>query len=90
MADAEDAEEAEARPATPTARFEFVDSLPGGRYVFPVETDGEIVWLVLRGQMTEQLLGELNTYFALITRAQLWTQNWDGLAGKPPQYRQAS
>lgn len=90
MADAEDAEEAGARPATPTARFMLVDSLPGGRYVFPVETDGEIVWLVLRGQMTEQLLGEINEYLALITGNALWSQNWGAPTGSPPQYRQAS
>lgn len=92
MADAED-EEAGARPAppaTPTAHFEFVDALPGGRLVFPVETDGEIVWLVLRGHATEQLLAEINEYLTLITSNRLWSQNWGGSKKSPPQYRQAS
>lgn len=82
MAQDED-ESAEAR-ATPTARMEFVDSLPGGRRVYPVETDGQIVWLVLRGEMNEALMAEINEYFALITNSGLWSQNWGGRSG-PPQ-----
>jgi hypothetical protein len=85
MADAGEPEETRARPATPTARMEFVDSLPGGRFVLPVETDGEIVWLVLRGQMTEQLFGEINEYLALITGNGLWSQNWGASTESPPQ-----
>lgn len=81
----DEGERAEARATpTPTARMEFVDSLPGGRRVYPVETDGEIVWLVLRGEMNEALMNEFNEYFALITNSGLWSQNWGGPGG-PPQ-----
>lgn len=76
--------------ATATARFELVDYLPGGRLVFPVERDGEIVWLVLRSEMSEALCANINEYLDYLTRNRSWEQNWGGAAGEPPQLRNAS
>ncbi|MGW1437264.1 hypothetical protein ACWD7M_18675 [Streptomyces griseus] len=56
--------------------IEIVDYLPGGRAVYPVEIEGELVWLVLRGEMTERLQGEMNEYLDYITEHRLWSQNW--------------
>ncbi|WP_433406906.1 hypothetical protein [Streptomyces sp. CA-146814] len=64
----------EARRAT--ARIELVDYLPGGRTVYPVEIEGELVWLVLRSEMTEKLHREMNEYLGYITENRLWMQNW--------------
>ncbi|MFH9692678.1 hypothetical protein [Streptomyces globisporus] len=61
---------------TATARIELVDYLPGERTVYPVEIEGELVWLVLRGEMTDTLCGEMNEYLDFITGRRLWTQNW--------------
>ncbi|MEU0002563.1 hypothetical protein ABZ069_37280 [Streptomyces microflavus] len=59
-----------------TAHIELVDYLPAGRAVYPVEIEGELVWLVLRSEMTEKLHGEMNEYLSYITEHRLWSQNW--------------
>lgn len=76
--------------AAATARFEVVDRLPGGRLVYPVEKEGEIVWLVVRNEMSDALCEGINEYLENITRTRRWTQNWAGPAEEPPQLRDAS
>lgn len=73
-----------------TAHIELVDELPGGRSVYPVEIEGELVWLILRGEMTDKLCGEMNEYLEFITGHQLWLQNWTGPAPRPAQLRRVS
>lgn len=91
MADVVDETGAETADApSATARVEIVDDLPGERTVFPVEVEGELIWLVRRGQMSEELCDELNGYLTGITDRGLWVQRWGGPAGDPPQLRQAS
>lgn len=74
-----------------TAHIELVDDLPGGRTVYPVEIEGELVWLVLRGEMSEQLHREMNEYLTFITGQRLWLQNWaDASTPGPTQLRRVS
>ncbi|MCX5201095.1 hypothetical protein OG897_06410 [Streptomyces sp. NBC_00237] len=71
-------------------RIELVDYLPGGRACYPVEIEGELVWLILATEMTERLRAEMVEYLKFLADQQFWTQNWDGPAGEPPQIRHAS
>lgn len=73
-----------------TAHIELVDHLPGGRTVYPVEIEGELVWLVLRGEMSDKACSEMNEYLAFITGQGLWLQNWDTPAPGPTQLRRVS
>lgn len=73
-----------------TVRYEFVPSLPGGRAVFPVERDGELVFLVSLGEMTAKCRSELNEYAHHLTQTRQWNQNWGGSTGEPPHLRQVS
>lgn len=81
--------EAQAQLAT-TVQYEFVPSLPGGRSVLPVEREGELIFLISLGEMTEQCREELNEYAHHITTKRLWNQNWGGSTREPPQLREAS
>ncbi|MFC8859288.1 hypothetical protein [[Kitasatospora] papulosa] len=74
--------------ARATARIELVDYLPGGRAIYPVEIQGELVWLILRGEMSDRLHAEMNEYLDFITGRGLWLQNWDVAPG-PTQLRHA-
>lgn len=80
MADAEEADEAEARPG---ARFVIRDHLPGDRVVYPVVVDGEMVWLVLRGHMTQQLCDGINEYLRHIVDSGMWDQQHGHFIGEP-------
>ncbi|MFD0419670.1 hypothetical protein [Streptomyces sp. NPDC127108] len=65
-------------PGEPRAEFdmEFVDWLPGGRAVVPVESQGRFTWLVVRGHMTEQARREFVRELQHIVGRGLWRQNW--------------
>jgi hypothetical protein len=71
-------------------RIELVDYLPGGRACYPVEIEGELVWLILATDMTEKLRAEMIEYLTFLGGQQFWTQHWGGPAGEPPQIRRAS
>lgn len=58
--------------------MEMVDSLPGGRSVYPAEKQGRFIWLVAKGAMTEQCFNEMRGYLNYIVDNGLWSQNWDG------------
>ena len=74
----------------PTVRYEFVPTLPGGRAVFPVERDGELIFLICLGEMTDKCIGELNEYADDLTTTGRWTQNWGGAPLSPPRIRAVS
>ncbi|MEI5102590.1 hypothetical protein RB200_33880 [Streptomyces sp. PmtG] len=65
-------------PGEPLAMFdmEFVDSLPGGRAVIPVESQGRFTWLVVRGHVSEQARQEFVREIQHIVGRGLWRQNW--------------
>ncbi|MFE1770289.1 hypothetical protein [Streptomyces sp. NPDC059008] len=69
--------------------IKFVDELPGGRQVLPLERDGELRWLVLRGAMTEEARDEFAVCFRYLTENRHWVQQWKG-RGIPPQSRRAA
>lgn len=81
--DANEAEEPQETDRTANVEFdmEMVPSLPGGRSVHPAEQQGQFIWLVAEGAMTEQCFDEMREYFRYIGSNGLLTQNWDG---KPP------
>ena len=60
--------------------MEFVDSLPGGKVVIPVERKGKFVWLTVKGHVSPQARQEMIASLNHIVRSGLWTQNW-----QPPQ-----
>ncbi|QDQ09354.1 hypothetical protein [Streptomyces spectabilis] len=62
----------------PLAEFdmEFVDQLPGGRVVIPVESRGRFTWLVARGHVSEQARREFVQELQHIVGRGLWRQNW--------------
>ncbi|EPH43052.1 hypothetical protein STRAU_3880 [Streptomyces aurantiacus JA 4570] len=67
----------------PRAEFdmEFVDWLPGGRAVIPVESQGRFTWLVVRGHVSEQARQEFVRELQHIVGRGLWRQDWP--AGAP-------
>lgn len=73
-----------------TVHIELVDYLPGGRVVYPVEIQGELVWLVLRTEMTDRLRAEMNEYLEFITGQRMWLQNWAEPAPSPVRLRSVS
>ena len=73
-----------------TARIELVDYLPGGRTVYPVEIEGELVWLILRSEMSERLCEEMNEYLLHITSRREWLQNWADPTQGPARLRRVS
>ncbi|MFJ3085033.1 hypothetical protein [Streptomyces sp. NPDC086838] len=75
---------------TATAHIEVVDYLPGDRTVYPVEIEGELVWLVLRGEMTDRLRDEFNEYLEFITASRMWLQNWADPTLKSARLRRVS
>ncbi|GGR90205.1 hypothetical protein GCM10010252_31340 [Streptomyces aureoverticillatus] len=62
----------------PWAEFdmEFVDWLPGGRAVIPVESQGRFTWLVVRGHVSEQARQEFVREIQHIVGRGLWRQEW--------------
>ncbi|MFD9905403.1 hypothetical protein [Streptomyces sp. NPDC059063] len=56
--------------------MEFVDWLPGGRAVVPVESQGRFTWLVVRGHVSEQARREFVREIQHIVGRGLWRQNW--------------
>lgn len=60
--------------------MEFVDALPGGRAVMPVERKGKFVWLAVKGHVSPQACREMVGDLNHIVRSGLWRQNW-----QPPQ-----
>ena len=70
-----------AEPARAGFDMEMVPSLPGGRAVYPAEQEGQFVWLIAKGAMTQQCFDEMREYLRYIVDNDLWVQNWDG---KPP------
>jgi hypothetical protein len=71
----------DADQAKPEFGMEMVDSLPGGRSIYPAEQQGRFVWLVAEGAMTKKCFEEMQEYIRYIVENRLWVQNWDG---KPP------
>lgn len=72
---------AEDEPVHPSApQFEidmhFVDSLPGGRVVMPVEEKGRFGWLVVQGHVTPQARSEMLSDLRHMVRSGLWRQDW--------------
>jgi len=67
-------------PQRPDVAMEYVDRLPGGRVVMPVEREGAFTWLVVRGHISPQARSEMLTDLRHIVGSGLWTQNWE-----PPQ-----
>jgi hypothetical protein len=56
--------------------IEYVDSLPGGRVVMPVERDGAFGWLVVEGHVSRQAGAEMVADLGHIIHTGLWRQNW--------------
>ncbi len=56
--------------------IQFVDSLPGGRAVMPLERKGKFVWLAVRGHVSPQARDEMTADLTHILRSGLWQQNW--------------
>lgn len=77
-------------PARARARFEISDDLPDGMIVVPVERAGEIVWLVRRGEMTDELIEQVNDTLTHVTRHGLWGQNWGGPVSRIRPYARLS
>lgn len=73
---AEDAEPVQ--PPAPQFEIEmhFVDSLPGGRAVMPVEEQGRFGWLVVQGHVTPQARSEMLSDLRHIVQSGLWRQDW--------------
>ncbi|MFC5144226.1 hypothetical protein [Streptomyces aureoversilis] len=61
-----------------SARFELSDLLPDGEVIMPLERDGEFVMLVRRGQMTPEVVSEINKRLEHIVGNGLWEQRWGG------------
>lgn len=64
-------------PQQPDVAIEYVDSLPGGRVVLPLEDEGTFTWLVVRGHISPQARTEMLNDLRHIVRSGLWTQNWE-------------
>jgi hypothetical protein len=64
----------------PEVDIEFVDRLPGGRVVMPVEQKNRFVWLVVHGHMSPQAREDMVSALQRIVGNRLWEQNW-----QPPQ-----
>lgn len=60
----------------PEVDIEFVDRLPGGRVVMPVEQENRITWLVVKKNMTRQARDEMVEGFQLMIHNRLWEQRW--------------
>lgn len=58
------------------ARYVFVDdeALPKAFMCFPVEGDKEFIWLIRRGEMSEQGRQEMNAYLAVVIGRGLFVQ----------------
>ena len=58
-------------------------AMPDGCRVVPVEREGELIWVIREGEMSEGLRADLNQILAHIQTTGLWVQNWGG-ATPPP------
>ncbi|WP_406157674.1 hypothetical protein [Streptomyces canus] len=56
--------------------MEYVEALPGGRAVMPIEREGRFVWLVVEGHVSPQARTEMIKDLNHIIRCGLWVQNW--------------
>ncbi|MFI1723872.1 hypothetical protein [Streptomyces sp. NPDC020489] len=64
----------------PGIEMEYVDHLPGGKVVMPVEREGSFTWLIVHGHLSPQARHEMLQDLRQIVGSGLWTQNW-----QPPQ-----
>lgn len=70
-----------AEPEDPSpVDMEFVRALPGGKVMMPIERDGRLIWLVVKGHVTPQARTEFLADVNHMVRSGLWRQNW-----QPPQ-----
>lgn len=83
-------DDAEQQQVSATAHIELVDYLPGDRVVYPVEIEGELVWLVLSGEMSDRLYEQMNEYLEFITARRQWVQNWADPMPGPARLRKVS
>lgn len=67
-------------PEHPQVAMEYVDSLPHGRVVMPVEREGSFTWLIVRGHISPQARTEMLANLRHIVGSGLWRQDW-----QPPQ-----
>lgn len=56
--------------------MEFVDSLPGGRSAMALERDGRLLWLVVKGDVTDQARVDLLAEMNHMVCSGLWRQDW--------------
>lgn len=61
-----------------TVEIRIVDELPGGKTVDTREAPGDFVWLILKGNMTEQAREEMEAQMRFITNHGHWKQVWRG------------
>lgn len=82
MADEGTAKDSRAARA-PSVRIAFVpkEKMPDGHIVVPLEAPGTLVWGVLEGEMSEELLAEMNRCLRHIIGSGLWLQNPEAQAG---------
>lgn len=80
MADEQTPPENTQEPVPLAVDMRFVDELPGGRAVMPVEHEGGFVWLVVKGHVSPQARGEMVDDLNHIVRSGLWRQDW-----RPPR-----
>ncbi|MGW6210998.1 hypothetical protein [Streptomyces sp. NPDC055109] len=69
-------------PMTPPSapmevEIHFVDSLPGGRVIMPVEREGKFAWLAVRGHISRQAAREMVADLNYIIKLRLWRQDWE-------------
>jgi hypothetical protein len=64
----------------PRVDMEYVDSLPGGRVILPLEADGDLMWLVVRGHVSPQARREFLRVARHMVQHGLWQPRW-----QPPQ-----
>jgi len=60
--------------------LEFVDALPGGRSMMPIEREGKFVWLAVHGEIKPRAAQEMVDDLNYMVRTGLWQQAWH-----PPQ-----
>lgn len=58
-------------------------AMPEGCRVVPIEREGELIWVIREGEMSEGLRADLNQILAHIQTTGLWVQNWDGHTTAP-------
>lgn len=70
--------------AAASVRVEFAPdgTMPDGRAVVPVEREGEMIWVVRKGEMSETARTEINHALQHIAHSGLWTQRWEDPQGE--------